>query len=117
MRSHAERIRRAGWSTRSSPTTHASSGVSRSSTIPGITALPAGASEEARHLAKRRPVQELGSAGSAARADPGWRQAEEPRRWVPPFRQRCWVLDHGLAAVEAACAEALEAGMPAVTCS
>ena len=47
-------------------------------------ALPAGADEEARRLAQRRAVQGL---GSAARADPGPRQAEAARRRRPTVRQ------------------------------
>ena len=65
---------------------------------------------QARRLAQRRAVQGLGSAG---RADPGARQAEAARptatasssRYSPRFS-----ID-GLGAVEAACAEALEAGI------
>jgi len=48
----------------------------------------------------------------AARPDPSSRQAEATRRRRPTVRQVLGaVLDHGLAAVEAACAEALEAGI------
>jgi DNA replication protein DnaC/transposase len=47
-------------------------------------ALSAGADEEARRLAQRRAIQRLGSAG---RADPGPRQADDARRRRPPVRQ------------------------------
>ena len=49
------------------------------------------------------PADRLGSSA---------RQAEEPSRWDRQFVKVLGAVpDHGLAAVEAACAEALEAGI------
>jgi hypothetical protein len=97
-------------------------------------ALSAGTDEEARRLAQWRPVQGL---GSAIRVDPGsCPGGRAPRQNWGKFEAHKWggftgrldklkqhadgdrqfkvlgaVLDHGLAAVEAACAEALGAGI------
>jgi hypothetical protein len=72
-------------------------------------ALSPGSGEEARRVAQRRPLQGL---GPTARPGPGSRQAEDhadgDRQFVKVLGA---VLDHGLAAVETACAEALEAGI------
>src|SRR5436190_11748431 len=74
-------------------------------------ALSAGSAEEARCAAQWRALQGL---GLAIRPGPGPRQARPARRWRPSVRQGPGAVPgHGLAAVEAACAEALEAGLAA----
>ncbi len=73
-------------------------------------ALSAGSGEEARRFAQWRAVQGL---GSAARLGPGPRQAEAAMPMAIVSSSRCWARCSimGLAAVEAACAEALAAGI------
>ena len=107
VRSHAERItvllddesRR-----RPSPQLPARPGHLRS------LALSARPAEEARGVAQRSALQGL---GSAAGSGPGARQAEEPRRRRPSVRHGPWAPCSTMAldAVEAACAEALTAGL------
>jgi len=94
------------WAMRWSPIIRANSVTTRSSTIPGIICRPG---EEARRSAQRRAVQGLGSPSALSQVRA---KTEEPHRRRPSVRQGAGrVLDHGLGAVDAACAEAWRAGI------
>ena len=86
------------------PTILASSGATRSSTIPGIIS---GSGEEARGVAQRRSFKDWDLPPALAQVRAKLKQHPDgDRQFVKVLGA---VLDHGLAAVEAACAEALEA--------